>query len=210
MYTQNRVLEKASVFPKISIEYLKNFVLKHGNENSRLFANRVSFVVGGAVYKKIVGDETHDLDVVTNDVKGLGDKLIKAHHGSYHPSDEDGYFTDVTKVVISGTKLSVDVITIEDMIESINKSGLNMTNALLICPDNTIKHIMEIPIIEDKLNLQTIDAKKEREWVLSKITEKKFCNTAGLRGKDVKYFRENGWKEIDAFECKNHGMSLYL
>ena len=193
-----------SVFPKITVEHLKNFVMKTGNEKG-FFSNSISFIVGGAVYKKIAGDQTHDLDVVTNDVKGLGDKLIKTYYGAYHPQ-VDEYFTDISRVVLSSSKVSVDIISIDEMVDSINRSGLNMTNALLICPDSSVKHIMEIPIIESKLDLETADAKKEREWVLSKISEKKYCQTNGLRPKDVKYFKENGWKIIDVFECKSHGM----
>lgn len=194
-----------SVYPKINIDNLSKFLLKAGNENRLFLQNHISFIVGGCVYKKIAGDNTNDVDIVTNDVKNLGKKLINTYNGAYHPLLPYSGI-DVTKVLIKNAKLEVDIISIDDMADSINKCGLNMTNALVMCSDSSIKHILEVPVLQTKLNWEAKDAKKEREWALLKIREKKYCNTKGLREKDSLYFKTHGWSVIDEFECKCHGM----
>jgi hypothetical protein len=200
----NSVTRLPSVFLKLSHDQLIRFVLKSGNEQW-LSRKHVSFIVGGSIYKTLVGDKTNDVDIVTNNVKALGEKLLKTYQGAYHPHlTYSG--VDHTSVVIKNTQLSLDLTDIQDMTDSINRSGLNMTNALVMCEGNNIKHVLEIPIIKYKLKWDTNDAEKEREWVLSKIREKKYCNTDGLRAKDKEYFRNHGWTQIDVCECKSHGM----
>lgn len=164
------------------------------------------FIGGGSVYKMLAGDGTQDVDVVT-----LNPNLLLSYIKRTYPNA----FNDHENVIFLNplSNIYIDVVSIPDYIKSMNYSGLNMTNALVLDKERKIRHILEIQELKEGLNdfmeqlyLSEKCPKKERKWVKNKIKNKEYCLTYGLRQKDMDYFLNSGWKKIDAFECKQHGM----
>lgn len=155
-------------------------------------------IIGSYIYKYIInGEGVNDIDLVTKNYMATYYDITKLYSNIYCKFS----WSNAISLGLTGSNMSIDIIDMNTIIRLINQDGPTPINSLVYTTDG-IRHISEIDEFQERILLPTKDPKKEREWMINNIKQKKYCVWPGMRDKDKEYFKN--WSIIDFKECKEH------
>lgn len=140
-----------------------------------------------------------DLDIVCEEKpQNLGKEIIeyfpcKAREPYFLDAYPELDYTSLQCDLNNCRNLKIDIISVNDFKKSVRQNGLSFINSLILSNHG----------IED------VEGNDERkEFVISNLKKKRYCKFNNMRNKDILYFNDNEWKEIDTATCEKYGFIM--